>query len=307
MVDFCKLIFSLVITWFLFSLPSGVAFASEQRELTANDWFKLGLSQMQQDHYPAAIEYLGLAIQQQYQYTAAYKNRCLAYLQIQDYDHAIADCSQVLNLSPQDSEAYLHRGLAKYRQGDYEAAIKDYNQTLMIKSDDFRAYYNLGIALAAQGNFDQAITNYHKAINNIPRNDTERNFILADIYNDRGLAYFDLQNLSAAMENFNLAIELNSDNERAYFNRGCICGRNGDNLGAKYDFSQVIRLNPINAQAHLNLGIANYNLGYYQQAIADLQVASEQFAQQNQTLAYQRTLELLSVVQQKILFLSKLV
>ncbi|WP_353929749.1 tetratricopeptide repeat protein [Okeanomitos corallinicola TIOX110] len=308
MIYFWRLIFSFMIIFaMIFSSFDANSLALEQSEITASDWFRLGVNQMLQDNYQAAIKSLSLAIQQQNKYPAAYKNRCLAYLQIQDYHEAIADCSQALNLLPQDSEVYLHRGLAQYRQGNYVDAIKDYNQALAIKTDDFRVYYNRGIAFAAQGNFSQAITDYNQAISNIPKNNTDSNLILADIYNDRGLGYFELQNLSAAMENFNLAINLNSDDERAYFNRGCICGRSGDNMGAKYDFSQVIRLNPSHAQAYLNRGIANYNLGLYQRAIADLQIASEKFAQQKQTLAYHKTLELLKTLQTQISLAVKIV
>ncbi|TAF07886.1 MAG: tetratricopeptide repeat protein [Nostocales cyanobacterium] len=298
MIFFWRLIFSLIIAFsMMFVTPHAHSLTVANSEITANDLFKLGVNQMQQENYQAAIEYLNLAIKMQNEFIAAYKNRCLAYLQLQDYPEAIADCSQVLNLAPDDSEAYLNRGLAQYRQENYVDAIADYNQALALKPDDFRVYYNRGIAFAEQGDYAQAIIDYNRALSEITPHD---NLLLADIYNDRGLAYFELQNLPEAMNNFNLAIDLNSDDDRAYFNRGCICGRSGDNLGAKYDFSQVIRLNPSNAQAYLNRGIANYNLGYYQRAIADLETASEYFRKQEQTLAYRKTLDLLKIVQQEI-------
>ncbi|MBG1243178.1 tetratricopeptide repeat protein [Nostoc sp. NZL] len=62
------------------------------------------------------------------------------------------------------------------------------------------------------------------------------------------------------MLDFNLAIRLNANDYRAYFNRACACGRNGDDFGAVRDFSKVIRLNP---QAYVNRGVARYRLGYY--------------------------------------------
>jgi tetratricopeptide (TPR) repeat protein len=304
MIYFWRLIFSVIIAFSLiFITPSAHSLAVTDNEITATDLFKLGVKQMQQENYQAAIEYLNLAIKMQHQYTAAYKNRCLAYLQLQDYHQAIADCTQALNLVTDDSEAYLRRGLAEYRKGNYLDAITDYNQALAIKPDDFRAYYNRGITFAEQGNYFQAIIDYNQALSNITPNN---NLLLSDIYNDRGLAYFDLQNLSAAMLDFGLAIELNPNDDRAYFNRGCICGRIGDNLGARHDFSQVIRLNHSNALAYLNRGIANYKLEYYQRAIADLQQASKYFAKQEQTLASQKTLDLLKIVQQEISSVSEI-
>jgi tetratricopeptide (TPR) repeat protein len=298
---FWRLTFSVIIAIFLmFLTPTANSLPVSNSEVTASDLLKFGVNQMQQENYEAAIEYLNLAIKIENEYTAAYKNRCLAYLEIEDYTQAITDCTQALNLDTEDSEAYLHRGLAQYRQGNYLDAIADFNQALVLKPNDFRAYYNLGIAFAGTGNYSQAIIDYNQALKEIPPDNPNYNLFSADIYNDRGLAYFELQNLSAAMNDFDQAVSLNADDDRAYFNRGCICGRSGDNLGAMQDFSQVIRLNPSNAQAYLNRGVANYNLGYHQRAIADLQTASQYFAKQEKTLAYQRTLNLLETVQQQI-------
>ena len=130
--------------------------------------------------------------------------------------------------------------------------------------------------------------------------------MLADIYNDRGLAHFVLQDTQAAMLDFNLAIRLNANDYRAYFNRGCACGQNGDDFGAVRDFSQVIRLNPSNAQAYVNRGVAHYRLGYHLEAIADLQKASEYFENQGKRVAYEKTLDLLKNLRQKISFTTEI-
>nr|WP_250855159.1 tetratricopeptide repeat protein [Anabaena sp. CCAP 1446/1C] len=283
----------------MFFTPGANSLSVANREITASELFKLGVNQMQQDNYQAAIKYLNLAIETQEEFIAAYKNRCLAYLQLQDYHQAIADCTQALNLAPDDSEAYLNRGLAQYRQGNYLHAMADYDQAIALEPDNFRAHYNQGIAFAGEGNHSEAIIAYNRALTQIDPNTT---LLLADIYNDRGLAYFESQNLAAAMNDFNLAIDLNANDDRAYFNRGCISGRIGDNLGAMEDFSQVIRLKPSHALAYLNRGIANYNLGYYQRAIADLQQASAYFGKQGQEIAHQKTLDMLKIVQQEISF-----
>jgi tetratricopeptide (TPR) repeat protein len=40
---------------------------------------------------------------------------------------------------------------------------------------------------------------------------------------------------------------------------------------------EVIRLNPSNAQAYVNRGVARHSLGYHEAAIADLEKAAEWF------------------------------
>jgi len=298
MTNFWRFLLSLVVilslvfaSLFLHSSPISLA------QNIGSDAFDLGIVQMRQGNYEEAIDYFNQAIQQQEKTVAAYSNRCLAYLYLQDYHQAIADCSQAINFAPDTVEAYLNRGLAHYRQGNYLSAIDDDNQAIAHKPDDFRAYYNRGVVHNALGNHTDAITDFNLALTQIPQ---VANLLFADIYNDRGLAFFHLHNLAAAMHDFNLAIHFNANDYRAYFNLGCVCERNGDNTGAVRNFSQVIRLDSSNAQAYLNRGIAQHHLGYHQRAIADLNKASEYFEQQNQKVAYDKTIDILKHWQHQI-------
>ncbi len=271
--------------------------ALENSSPSASDILQLGIQQLQIGGYSEAVRRFTQAIELNEDYTAAYSNRCLAYLQLQDYQNAIVDCNRTINLAPHNIEAYINRGIAYYRQGDYPAAIDDNNQVIAKKPYDFRAYYNRGVATAALGHNQNAILDYHRALSLIPETES---YLLADIYNDLGLARFHLTDFNAATRNFTLAIRLNPQDYRGYFNRGCTCGKNGDNIGAVRDFSATVHFNPSNAQAYVNRGIAYHNLGYQQAAILDLQIAARYFEQQGQEIAYQKTLDLIKVVQRQI-------
>ncbi|MBD6616170.1 tetratricopeptide repeat protein [Komarekiella sp. 'clone 1'] len=297
MTDLRRLFFSVIIALFLISTPTAHSLPLVITQITAGNLFELGVDKMRRGDYLEAVKNFNQAIELQKDFTVAYSNRCLAYLQLQDYHQAIADCTQAINFAPNNFEAYLNRGLAHYRQSDYPAAIANYNRAIALKPDDFRAYYNRGVALAGEGNYSEAIVDYNQALTQIPQ---ITSLLLADIYNDRGLAHLVLQNQQAAMLDFNLAIRLNANDDRAYFNRGCACGRNGDDFGAVDNFSEVIRLNPSNALAYVNRGIARYRLGYHQGAIADLKKASEYFQHQGKRVAYQKTLDLLKSLRQEI-------
>lgn len=304
MIYFWRVIISVIVGLFVFFLvPNANLLVLANTQIKASDFLKLGVNQMLGGNYQAAIENLNVAIQMQSDFSAAYSDRCLAYLQLQDYHQAIADCTIALNLTPNDSEAYLNRGLAQYRQGNYLYAIADYNQAIALKPDNFRAHYNQGIALAGEGNHSEAIIAYNRALTQIDPTTTQ---LLADIYNDRGLAYFEAQNSLAAINDFNLAIRLNANDDRAYFNRGCLAENSGNYLAAIFDFSQVIRLKPSHALAYINRGVAHYNLGYYQRAIADLQQASSYFSNQGQKLAQKKTVDMLKLVQQEISFVQEI-
>ncbi|MBD2338553.1 tetratricopeptide repeat protein [Calothrix sp. FACHB-156] len=303
MAYFWRLLFS-AIAVFAFTFLTHTANASPLNDTptTAREFLQMGVEKISHSHYEEAIADFNQAIQLQNNLGQsdsgeAFSDRCLAYLQIQEYQQAIADCTQAINLSPENAEAYINRGLANYRQQDYLSAIADYQQAIALKPADFRAYYNLALAHAATDKYLEAIVDYNLALSQIP---PSANLLLADIYNDRGLARLQMQDFEAAMADFSKAIQLDVNDYRAYFNRGCACGKKGDNFGALRDFSKVIRLNPSNGMAYVNRGVARYQLGYYQGAIADLQKASEFFGYTGEKLAYEKAVKILETMQKQL-------
>lgn len=261
--------------------------------LTAQDLSKRGVDQMLHGNYQEAIKDFTQAINLKANFAAAYSDRCLAYTQLKNYQPAIKDCTQAASLAANNPEAYFNRGLAHYRIGNYQAAIADNNRVINLKPSNFRAYYNRGVARSSLGKYSEAINDYNQALSQIPQS----KILIADIYNDRGLARLQLKDLKGATLDFSLAIQLNA-NDRAYYNRGCACQRHGDNFSAVRDFTQSLRLNPANTEAYVNRGIAHHQLGYQQAAIADLEKAAQGFISRGEKLPYQKTLNLINKLQQ---------
>ena len=276
-----------------FSNPS---LAISNDKLTADNFFRLGLEYIQGGNYHEAIDNFFKAIELKEDFASAYSNLCLAHLQVEDYQNAIQNCSQAISLTPKNVEALLNRGLAHYRRGDFEAAIADDNRVIKIKPYDFRAYYNRAIAVAHFGYYQQAIMDYNRALSQIPQTLSSS---IAEIYNDRGLANLELQNIPGALIDFSLAIRHNGHDYRAYFNRGCVCSTNGLFKKAVGDFSNVIKLKPDDANAYINLGVAYYHLGDRQAAIKNLQIGAAYFAKQGQQLAFEQILDLIDNFEEK--------
>ncbi|MBW4596102.1 MAG: tetratricopeptide repeat protein [Brasilonema angustatum HA4187-MV1] len=293
---------AVVLAYFVLISPIHLS-ATASTQVTGDDFFKMGVKNVLNDNYQQAIKDFTQAIERQSSFGAAYSNRCFAYLQLEDYQKAVADCNQAIKNAPNGAEAYVNRGLAQYRQGNYPAAIADNSQAIALKPYDFRAYYNRGIANAMLGNHQQAIANYNSALSQISPYPSP---LLADIYNDRGISRFQLQDFQAANHDFSLAIRLNPQDYRGYFNRGCISGKSGDNKSAIQDFTESLKLNPNDAHAYFNRGIAYHELGYEQTAIPDLQKAVKYFANLGQTTLYEKTLDLLKNLRQELLFLSEI-
>ncbi len=110
-------------------------------------------------------------------------------IELASYEAAISDCTQAIQQQPENTEAYLNRGLAYYRLGNYPAAIADNNHLIQNQPHDLRAYFNRGLTQVGLGKPEAAIADFNQALAQRSGSDAAT---LAEIYIDRGLAYFAL-------------------------------------------------------------------------------------------------------------------
>jgi tetratricopeptide (TPR) repeat protein len=68
---------------------------------------------------------------------------------------------------------------------------------------------------------------------------------------------------------FDRAIQLNPNDARAYNDRGMARSKLGDNRGAIADYNEAVRINPNYDKAYYNRGNAHSELGDWQGAIVD--------------------------------------
>jgi tetratricopeptide (TPR) repeat protein len=80
-----------------------------------------------------------------------------------------------------------------------------------------------------------------------------------------------------AIADFTKIIELNPDDAIAYYNRGMAYSFLQNYSNAIADYNQAIELKPDYANAYYNRGMAYKNLQDYQSAIADLKEAERLF------------------------------
>ncbi len=91
-----------------------------------------------------------------------------------------------------------------------------------------------GIDKTELEDYTGAITDFTKAIEINPEN--------ADIYYNRGLAYYKNSNRKNAIQDYTKAINLKSDFAAAYLNRGTIKYETGDKNGAIPDWKKATEL-----------------------------------------------------------------
>lgn len=98
---------------------------------------------------------------------------------------------------------------------------------------------------------------------------------LALAYNNRGNAYMDAGNYSAALNDYNKAIEINACYPDAYYNRGILHANSQNYSNAIKDFSKAIELNKKYCYAYINRGNAKLMILDYHGAITDYNTAIE--------------------------------
>jgi tetratricopeptide (TPR) repeat protein len=89
----------------------------------------------------------------------------------------------------------------------------------------------------------------------------------SDDYNDLGLNELEHLNDKKAIKYFDKAIELDSPNETAYFNRAKTYCKLGEFKKSMSDYNRIILLSPYDNQLYFGVGQCYYGMKEYQKAI----------------------------------------
>ena len=126
--------------------------------------YERGVDAIRRQDYDLAIAEFSEVIQLKPKYAGAYNNRGVSYAHAGDGDKSIADFNEAIRLNPEYVEAYYNRGIAYNLKGDWDKAIADYTEAIRLNPEYVEAYYNRGIAYNLKGDWDKAIADYTEAI-----------------------------------------------------------------------------------------------------------------------------------------------
>lgn len=132
--------------------------------ITAIDYYERGLDDLLVNNWELAIDEFSQAIDLDPLYTDAFYIRGLALAIQGNVDLAIADWSKVIEIDPEYVDAYLGRAYAYDDSGDYEKAIADYDKVIELNPRHTEAYYWRGFANAWIGETDKAISDLEKSL-----------------------------------------------------------------------------------------------------------------------------------------------
>ena len=126
--------------------------------------FYKGRTLQNKGEYQRAIEEYSQTLELNPQFAAAYNNRGNSYYGKGETIRAIQDYDKAIELDPLNADAYNNRGNARMRNHDLDSAIADHTRSLEIDPNHPVTYYNRGNAYLRSGDLPQAIGDYSKVL-----------------------------------------------------------------------------------------------------------------------------------------------
>jgi tetratricopeptide (TPR) repeat protein len=161
------------------------------------------------------------------------------------------------------------KGASYFAQGKYDLAIKEYEEELRVDPAYVQGHYIVGLCYARLKNYDKAIESLKKA-QALDSKDFQISLALAQADFD-ALKYAELKDaLDIATRNARNPGDL----DKLRFLRGAALFNQQDYVGALPALKSAVSANPHDAPMQAQLGIAEFHLKKFDEAIAALTIAT---------------------------------
>lgn len=237
-------------------------------------YFYRGDSYIYQGSYDLAIEDYNQAFMRDPNFVEALNNLGVAYRNQGKSAQALAVYEKAMQLVPEDADILTNQGNVFLDEGNYNLAIQKYNKAIELNPNLSEAHNNRGNAYEEIGQVELAILDYLQAIEiNSEDTDVRSRYKNADNYNNLGNAVATIDS-ERAIKAYLLAIKLNPEHAKAYYNLGNIYLEQDRYNEAIEAYNQAIKINPGFLEVHINRGLAYLGkrdlvraMGEYNQAI----------------------------------------
>jgi tetratricopeptide (TPR) repeat protein len=119
------------------------------------------------------------------------------WLRRSNFDRALEEFAQLVQLRPRDTQGYLGRGLTQEARGDLEQADADYSTAIGLQPDEGSCYLLRARVRHRQGRTDDALTDLSEHLRLHP-NDAMAYLFRASVHKERKAVAAALQDLNAA-------------------------------------------------------------------------------------------------------------
>jgi len=154
------------------------------------------------------------------------------FIESENFEDAIDQFSKAVDLDPDFEDAYLERAKAHEKLGNLKAAAADYDRLTAIEPKEENYYFNLGRLYHIQEMYDESIPPLSMAL------EIDRKYHAAVQY--RSKSYIKLDSFAMAIQDCNLAIDLEKKEAMNYFTRGVAYDSLNNYAKAELDFMSAI-------------------------------------------------------------------
>ena len=212
-----------------------------------------------------ALDDFSRSIELRPDYTPAIGEKALLYAEIEQYDEALIEISNAIQL---DSSGHwlAHRGDIYRQIENNELALADFDKSIDLGYENHWAYGQRAIVLRNLNRYDEAIDSFMDA----ERLESDCSFCIAE----RGETFRLMEKYTEALSDFDRAIFLNNEDVWAISHRGVVHATLRDYDLALEDFNRTIALSPSH-WTYEQKGVVLRTIGRYRDAINALTQAEE--------------------------------
>ena len=212
--------------------------AEEASSQGASDYFSRGKSRYDLGQYDQAIQDFGEVINLDPRYAAAHFWRGMSRNKLGQDKQAIQDFSEVIRLDPTDAAAYFWRAQSRDwldpDEDQYPHAIQDYGEAIRLNPTHAEAYYQRGLEHLNRGYEERAIPDFDEVIRLDPTH--------AGAYRGKGLSRYYLNQYEQAIREFDVALALEPQDVDSYMSRSLVHERLGNFEEAERDLQKAREL-----------------------------------------------------------------
>jgi tetratricopeptide (TPR) repeat protein len=251
-------------------LDRAIADASEAIRLNANfaeAFSSRGTAYAAQKDNGRAIADFTRAVTLNPKMAAAYSGRARAYSEIKDFARALADCNTAIANAPNSADYWL-RGQTYEALGDGETALADLNEAVRLDRENAGPYADRARLYEKRKDYDRQIASLNEVIRLLTGQGTaqaqldEASFALALAYGNKG-------DPDRAIAGLDKLLQRKQDHYAAYSARAGYHVKTGAYDAVVIDATEMIRLQPADAEGYRNRAAAYYHKADFERAIAD--------------------------------------
>jgi tetratricopeptide (TPR) repeat protein len=182
-----------------------------------------------------------------------------------DWDGAIKDYDEAIQLSPQTSAFWNNRANYYSRKREYQKALDGYDEAVKLSPTSFIPLGNRGNLFNNLREWDKALEAYERSIKVNPS--------YARAYSGRSTAWREKGDLEKAMKEAERGVELDPTSPHTLYGRGLNWMAMKEYDKALADFEEVLRFDPLFAAGYYGRAGTYLVRKQYQKAIRDLDTA----------------------------------